>query len=154
MALSPTVAQSEVLGFRTLTWEFRCCSVTKLCPTLCGLWEKIIQPIRSDHISRSVVSDSLRPHESQLELNLYRWTELEWWRRDHVNHGCLGCKWWNDIQTGASEKGDALVHSWKPRGSIVLGIAGSLVVSGPLQVWFHLLHFPLFYFLAKPHAGS
>ena len=35
-----------------------------------------------------------------------------------------------------------------------IGIAGSLVVSGTLQVWFHLLHFSLFYFLAKPHAGS
>ena len=36
------------------------------------LEEVALYLIRSDQISRSVVSDSLRPHESQLELNLYR----------------------------------------------------------------------------------
>jgi len=39
-----------------LVWKFRARN--------CGLLKSVYQ-IRSDHISRSVVSDSLRPHESQ-----------------------------------------------------------------------------------------
>ena len=56
------ISQESTFNSCLTSEVYCCCLIAKLCQTLC---KPMDCQIRSDQISRSVVSDSLRPHESQ-----------------------------------------------------------------------------------------